>query len=142
MTPFAGTPRPTRRTRTGAAAERLVAGHLETLGWTVLARNVRAGRSELDLVAVDPGPPRRLVVVEVRANRAAGFGVPEDTVDRDKLRAVYRGALMLRAGGMLPDGSRLPRFPLRVDVLAVELGPTLAEGVGGAVLRHLRGVIG
>jgi len=133
---------PTRRMRTGTTAEALVATHLGGLGWTVLARNVRIGRSELDLLAVDPGPPRTVVVVEVRANRQSSFGRPEERVDPAKLRAVYRGALALRAGGTLPDGCLVPRLPLRVDLVTVEVRPTLASGVGGPVLRHLRGVIG
>ena len=52
--------------RIGDAGEALIASRLEAAGWTILARNVRVGRDELDLVAIDPGPPRALVVVEVR----------------------------------------------------------------------------
>ena len=63
--------RPDDPTRTpaqqaGDAAETLVAARLADAGWTVLARNVHVGRHELDLVAVDPGPPAALVIVEVR----------------------------------------------------------------------------
>lgn len=134
--------RPTRRMRAGSAGERLVAEYLGGLGWTVLARNVRFGRSELDLLAIDPGPPAMLVVVEVRANRMSRFGLPEESVDRDKLRTVYRGAVALRASGGLPDGTRLPRLPLRVDLVSVELAPRLEQRFDATVLRHLRGVIG
>jgi putative endonuclease len=136
------TARPTRRMRVGSVGEALVVKYLGGIGWTVLARNVQVGRSELDLVAVDPGPPAMLVVVEVRANRTSRFGRPEESVDRDKLRTVYRGAFALRAAGGLPDGTRLPRLPLRVDVVSVEIGPGLGHSVGGTVLRHLKGVIG
>ena len=128
--------------RVGSTGEALVAAYLAGMGWTVVARNLRVGRSELDLVGVDPGPPARLVVVEVRANRTSRFGLPEESVDPDKLRTVYRGALGLRALGVLPDGSRLPRLPVRVDVVSVELAPRLGRGLDGTVLRHLRGVIG
>ena len=128
--------------RAGTAGEALVAEYLTGMGWTILARNVRVGRSELDLVGVDPGPPPMLVIVEVRANRTSRFGLPEESVDPDKLRTVYRGALALRALGGLPDGTRLPRLPVRVDVILVELAPRLGRGINGTVLRHLRGVIG
>ena len=130
------------RGRTGRAAEELVARHLATAGWTVIARNIRVGRSELDLLAVDPGPPVTLVVVEVRANRTSLFGPPEASVSRHKLGAVYRGALSLRAGGLLPDGTALPRHPLRVDLVTVEMAPFLDRTVAGPVVRHLRGLIG
>lgn len=128
--------------RAGSAGEARVGEYLAGMGWTILTRNMRIGRSELDLVAVDPGPPATLVVVEVRANRSSRFGLPEESVDRDKLRAVYRGALALRAAGGLPGGTRLPRLPLRVDLVSVEIAPRLGEGIDETVLRHLRGVIG
>ena len=65
----------------GDAAEELVARRLEADGWRVLGRNVRIGRLELDLVAVDPGPPPALAVVEVRWRAGRDFGLPEETVD-------------------------------------------------------------
>jgi Holliday junction resolvase-like predicted endonuclease len=142
MSPPGEYARPTRRMRAGTAGEALVGERLAGMGWTILARNVRVGRSELDLVAVDPGPPATLVVVEVRANRTSRFGLPEESVDREKLRAVYRGALSLRFAAVLPGGTRLPRLPLRVDVVCVEIAPRLGQGLDGTVLRHLRGAIG
>ena len=61
--------------RAGEAAEGLVARRLEAAGWTILGRNVHVGRRELDLVAVDPGPPPTLVIVEVRWRRRRDFGL-------------------------------------------------------------------
>lgn len=119
-----------------------MADHLASAGWRILARNVRVGRAELDLVAVDPGPPPVLVVVEVRGNRHSSFGPPEASVDRRKLGSVYRGALALRAAGILPGGEAMPRLPLRVDLVALEAAPALARDVAGPLLRHHQGVIG
>ena len=119
-----------------------MADRLAAAGWSILARNVRVGRAELDIIALDPGPPLALVVVEVRANRTSLFGPPEASVDRRKLRAVYRGALALRAVGVLPHGAALPRLPLRVDLVTVEAAPFLALEVAGPIVRHLRGLIG
>ncbi len=106
----------------GAAAEELVAVRLVGLGWEILGRNVHAGRSELDIVAVDPGPPARLVIVEVRWRRSRSFGLPEETLD-------YRKRAHLRAGvgrmielGRLPDGAELPRLPVALDLVVVEPG--------------------
>jgi putative endonuclease len=116
----------------GLAAERLVADRLSAAGWTVLGRNVRVGRLELDLVAIDPGPPRRLVAVEVRARRRRDFGLAEETVDGRK-----RGRLRVALGrlvteGTLPDGCRLPRLEPAIDVVVV-------EGTGPATdVRHYR----
>lgn len=119
----------------------MVAERLARAGWRILGSNVRVGRSELDIVAVDPGPPSQLVVVEVRANRGSAFGAPEERVDRSKLRSVYRGALRLRASSALDDGTPVPRLALRVDVISVELRSTLGGTIAAGTFRHLRGVI-
>jgi putative endonuclease len=103
----------------GDVAETLVAERLASSGWTVLARNVRVGRDELDLVAIDPGPPRTLVIVEVRWRQSRSFGLPEETVDWRKRRHLRLGGLALLDRG-LPDGRRLPSLPLRFDLVVVE----------------------
>jgi putative endonuclease len=106
--------------RSGDDAERLVADRLAEAGWTILARNVHVGRYELDLVAVDPGPPRALVAVEVRWRAGRAFGLPEETVDHRKRSRVRAAAYGLLERGSLPDGSPLPRLTLRFDLIVVE----------------------
>jgi putative endonuclease len=108
--------------RSGDAAEELVAARLAADGWSILGRNVHVGRHELDLVAVDPGPPTALVAVEVRWRADRGFGLPEETVDARKRIRVRAAAYALLERGALPDGSRLPHLPLRFDLVVVEPG--------------------
>ena len=132
-------PDPTRPVRTtaqqaGDAAESLVAAHLRAIGWTVLARNVHVGRHELDLVAVDPGPPAALVVVEVRWRAGREFGLPEETVDHRKRARVRMAAYGLLERGSLPDGRDVPRLTLRFDLVVVEPG----AGGGEPRVRHHR----
>jgi Holliday junction resolvase-like predicted endonuclease len=127
--------RPTTRD-VGLAWEAVVADRLTEQGWTVLARNVRVGRLEIDLVAVDPGPPRRLVAVEVRSRGRRDYGLAEETVDGRKLRRLRAAVGGLLERGCLPDGRPLPGWPAAIDVVAVEPGP------GGPTLRHLRDVGG
>jgi len=118
----------------GDSAESLVLVRLLAAGWTVLARNVHVGRHELDLVAVDPGPPAALVIVEVRWRKSRGFGLPEETVDHRKrthLRVATQG---LRDRGVFPDGSPVPRLPVRFDLVVVEPG---SRG-GEPAIRHHR----
>ena len=124
----------TRAQQTGDAAETLVARRLIDAGWTVLGRNLHVGRAELDLVAVDPGPPARLVIVEVRWRRRRAFGLPEETVDGRKVGRLRGAVGRLVAAGRLPDGTPLPRLPPAIDLVSVEPGPT------GATIRHLRDV--
>ena len=91
-------------------------------GWTILARNVHVGRHELDLVAVDPGPPPALVIVEVRWRGTRDFGLPEETVDHRKRTRVRAAAYGLLDRGPCPTASRCPRLPLRFDLVVVEPG--------------------
>jgi putative endonuclease len=106
----------------GDAAEALVAARLAEAGWTVHARNVRAGRHELDIVATDPGPPPTLVFVEVRWRARRDFGLAEETIGHRK-RAHLRAAAF-----RLLDGGRdvaLPRLAIRFDLIVVEPGGRL-----------------
>jgi len=122
------------------ARQALAARYLESIGWTVLARRVRVGRDEIDLVALEPGRPPAVVVVEVRTRASARFGTPEESVDRRKVGRLYRAAAALRALGTLPAGDPLPALPWRVDLVAVDDAPAIAPGVGGPSYRHLRGL--
>ena len=127
-------PTRTAAQRAGDSAESLVLVRLLAAGWTVLARNVHVGRHELDLVAVDPGPPRALVIVEVRWRASRGFGFGEETVDHRKRSRVRLAAYGLLDRGVLPGGVAVPRLPLRFDLVVVEPG----EGGGDPRVRHHR----
>src|SRR5258705_13273165 len=114
MRPMDGPPPNPPRTAaqlSGDAAEALVASRLVEAGWTIVARNVHVGRHELDLVAIDPGPPAALVVIEVRWRAGRGFGLPEETIDHRKRSRVRAAADGLLDRGSLPDGAAVPRPP-------------------------------
>ncbi|HYY64644.1 MAG TPA: YraN family protein [Gaiellaceae bacterium] len=81
-------PNPPSTTARGRAAERRVAWHYRLRGYRILARNVRAGRVELDLI-VRRG--RRLVFVEVKAKDGPGYGDPLEAVDEWKQARLRRG---------------------------------------------------
>lgn len=117
----------------GDAAEALVAAALASAGWRILGRNVHAGRSELDIVAVDPGPPGRLVVVEVRWRASRAFGVVEESFDHAKRSRLRAGIARLLEAGALPDGTRLPALPIALDLVVVEPGAD-----GNPNIRHHR----
>ena len=105
----------------GDAAETLVADRLAAAGWRILARNVRVGRGELDIVGIDPGPPPQLVIVEVRWRRSRDFGLAEESLDHRK-RAHLRAAIGRLLADELPGGVVLPSLPIRVDLVVVEPG--------------------
>lgn len=74
---------------TGRRGEEIAAAWLEARGLRVVARNWRAGRGEIDIVARE-GPT--VVFVEVKARRLGSGGRPADAVDRRKRRALARAA--------------------------------------------------
>jgi putative endonuclease len=113
---------------TGDSAEDVVATRLASSGWTILGRNVRVGRAELDIIAIDPGPPRELVVVEVRYRARRDFGLAEETVTHRK-RQLLRGAL-----STLRERGRLPALSTRIDLVVAE--PPLAIGDPLRVRHH------
>jgi putative endonuclease len=134
--------RPSARARTtaqlaGDTAEDLVGTRLIESGWTVLARNVHVGRHEVDLVAIDPGPPRTLVIVEVRWRARRDFGLPEETFDHRK-RGHLRAAVGRLLEDGLPDGVATPRLPVRVDLVVVEPG---SEPGAAPQFRHHRNAL-
>jgi putative endonuclease len=105
----------------GDAAESLVASRLAEAGWRILARNVRVGRGELDIVGIDPGPPPQLVIVEVRWRRRRDFGLADESLDYRK-RAHLRTAIGRLLADGLPGGGVLPSLAIRVDLVVVEPG--------------------
>jgi len=120
----------------GDVAEDLIADRLSARGWVVLGRNVHVGRAEIDILAIDPGPPRNLVAVEVRWRTRRDFGLAEETVDWRKIQRLRRAAWALREGAILADGTTIPRIPTRIDLIAVEPG----AGNGPVRVRHHRAV--
>src|SRR5450759_2784726 len=111
-------------------AEQRAVSELIANGWSILGSHVHVGRAELDLVAVDPGPPRSLVVVEVRFRRRRDFGLPEESVDHRKLARLKAAAFGLRALGRLRGGTPLPSLPIRLDLIVVEPAKPLHRHVG------------
>lgn len=92
--------------------------YLQQQGMSVLERNLRVGRLEVDIVARD-GPV--IVLVEVRTRGAGSWQGALDSVDAGK-----RGRL--RRAGQLLWSRRFKRLPdverLRFDVAAVDLEAT------------------
>ena len=116
----------------GDDAEARVARELAAHGWTVLGRQIRVGRAEVDLLAIDPGPPSSLVVLEVRWRARRDFGLPEETVDGRKRARLHAAGFVLRDAGRLPDGTPVPSLPLRFDLVVVEPGRPLRHHRHGA----------
>lgn len=74
----------------GRYAEDRAAEYILSLGWTVLARNIRNDYGELDIIALDG---HELVIVEVRARTIGHVQAPADTIGTRKLRTLTRSGL-------------------------------------------------
>ena len=79
---------PPNTTARGRAAETRAAWHYRLRGYRILARNVRPGGVELDLI-VRRG--RRLVFVEVKQKSGPAYGDPLEAVDERKKERLRRG---------------------------------------------------
>lgn len=95
-------------------AEDETARRLVARGFTLLGRNVRVGRLEIDVIAERLG---RVVAVEVRARTSLEYGHPAETVDAAKRARVRRAFVeWLRREGVRSSSVRL-------DVAALLLSP-------------------
>jgi putative endonuclease len=98
----------------GIAGESAACAHLERRGYRILARNARADRVEIDIVAERAGV---VVFVEVKTRRTSMFGGAAESVDARKQARLARGA----AAWLRANGRRARR--IRFDVVTCESAP-------------------
>ena len=112
-----------RSHRLGAAGERLAADYLRIRGYQVLARNVREGHAEVDLV-VRIG--RTVAFVEVKTRTGPGYGHPLESITSAKRREVERvAAAWVRRHGA-------PGDTFRFDAISVHWA-----GAGAPTIEHV-----
>lgn len=97
----------------GRYAEDLAAKYLVSIGWRVLARNVRNQYGELDIVAADY-KEKDLVIVEVRCRTKNKIQDAIDSIDRRKFYALFK------ASNEYIDSINWPGF-WRIDLIAVTI---------------------
>jgi len=101
------------RINTGKNAEDAAADFLQGNGHSIIARNLRLGHLEIDLLATLPNT-NLLIVIEVKARRA-GTHAPELRVDWRKRRHLVMAAQMLLSRRMFRGKQ------IQFDVVAVEM---------------------
>ena len=95
----------------GRAGEQMAADFLDGLGFTILYRNWRHYRYEIDIIAVKD---RVLHFIEVKTRKSTQYGLPEADVDRKKLHS-----LITASEGFL---SKFPQWTrVQYDVLSVSI---------------------
>jgi putative endonuclease len=90
---------------TGKLGEQYACRFLEAHGYTVLERNWRKGRHELDIIA---RTARELVIIEVKTRTSEQHGQPEEAVKKGK-----RGLLIKGANAYIQDTNCPPPDPIR-----------------------------
>ena len=109
----------------GARAERAAERHLRKRGYNTLARNLRVGRNELDLVMLAPDHTT-VVVVEVKSS-AMGTMRARGALDAGKRRRIGKAIQTLERLRLLEG------FALRVDGILVDTSSKRAA------IEHLPG---
>lgn len=100
------------RQSVGRRGEELAASYLEGRGWTVIARNYRAGPKEIDLVAARGGV---VAFIEVKARATATGGTPLEPI-----RLLKRRAVEVAARRWILENGR-PGTTYRFDAVAVRI---------------------
>jgi len=107
----------------GDRGEQIAAALLERKGWTIVDRNFRVGRREIDLVA------RRgevVAFVEVKTRSGLAYGHPLEAITWRKRREIQQVAL-----GWISRHGR-PGEVYRFDAVAVQLPAS-----GGPTIEHV-----
>lgn len=99
-----------RRKKRGDAGESAAARHLESKGFTVLHRNWRHGRLEVDIICTHG---EDLVFVEVKTRRAGSLAAPEYALSKEKMKR------LVRAASLYLSENDCWEHPCRFDFVAV-----------------------
>ncbi len=75
--------------KTGDKGEDLAVKLLESKGYTIIKRNYRYGKGEIDIIAKDP-QEEGLVFIEVKSRKNLEFGSPEEAITKNKIRQLKR----------------------------------------------------
>lgn len=126
MTTGTKPPKPPHLT-TGERGEALAARFLEAQGLTVLTKNWRCNKGELDLVLTDG---RTLVVCEVKTRTSDNYGAPAEAVDDAKAARIRE---LARRWRVYHD---VPHVETRHDIVSVLWPPGEKPKVS-----HLKGVL-
>lgn len=109
----------------GSLGEQIATEYLQGIGYSIIDRNWRGNRCELDVIAQDRNC---IVFVEVKTRASARFGTPFEAVTPAKLDNMTRAAFAWLAG------HRVRHRTIRFDVVGVYLDEAMPRVV------HMQGV--
>ncbi len=107
-----------RHIEIGREGEDLAAGWLARHGFSILHRNWRHGRYEVDIIA---GRTNVLHFIEVKTRRTTAYGHPEEGVSRKKIEHMLQGASTWLHKRSVQHGRWPVYCRVQYDVLAITL---------------------
>lgn len=94
---------------TGKYGEKLAAEFLEKKGYTIIAKNYRFGRAEIDIIAQQKNV---VVFVEVKTRKNHQFGTPEAFVSEAQAERIFEAAEAYQAAN---EGE----YQIRFDIISI-----------------------
>jgi putative endonuclease len=113
--------------RIGSAGEKIARAFLKTNGWRIVAKNVKFGIDELDILAVSPDESI-LAIIEVRSTSQLD-GNPESTLTQRKRKAMCRVARKVNPHALRHN------CDLRLDLITVRLA------ADKPLVHHYKGIL-
>lgn len=102
---------------------------LEEKGYRIIETNYRCPLGEIDLIAAEG---KTIVFVEVRTKTGMAFGSPEESINTEKSRRLYRLAQYY-----LKVNSK-NEHPVRIDLVAIMMDRT---SLAVKSINHIRGIL-
>jgi putative endonuclease len=93
----------------GKRGEDIASEYLTKLGYTILERNWRIGKAEIDIIAKDG---EILIFVEVKTRSSAHFGSPEESISN------YKENLIIDAAGRYMEQINHD-WEIRFDIISI-----------------------
>ncbi|MDG1901351.1 MAG: YraN family protein [Bacteroidales bacterium] len=100
----------------GKRGEKIAAEYILKKGYTILTKNWRFGKDEIDIIAIDKSD---LVIIEVKTRSNNYFGDPQDAVDFKK------ETFMIRAAEAYVEIENID-YNIRYDIIAIIINNTRA----------------
>ena len=107
----------------GKLAEELAENFLKEKGWSILAKNYIYDKAEIDIIAQDEN---QIVIVEVKARATDAFILPQDAVNKKKIR------LMVKATNHYIEENNID-LETRFDIISV-----LPNESGKLEINHIK----
>ena len=108
------TDEPPHKKALGIKGEQLAVKFLKKQGYTILQRNYRCSRGEIDVICYDHGA---IVFIEVKTRQSGAYGPPELSVTGAKKKQIIKAASHYAAR------KKLEGVDLRYDVVSISYAP-------------------